>query len=252
MRKSIIVTLVLLAALSYCASAGTQLGSLEPAKMKVISQEGSSANASKNINSGVESRDVTKLANIPSIFGVAANAVNITGVNATGEQWIEISNLGAASNNLTGWILKNQENFTYTFPALILDSGSKVKVHGGMGSNSNTDLYANASQPLVNENADVITLLNANGAVEGRYSFNTSAQASTPSSRSPEKMPILVSGNGLGFSKNPDTAPILLNGNSTRDPEKQSILINDTSGRDPEKTPLLINVSSSSKANVPA
>lgn len=248
MKKSIILTLVLLAALFYCASASTQLGSLEPAKMKVITREGTSPEAAKNINSGVTSRDVTKLANIQAIFGAAANDVNITGINVTGDRWIEISNLGVASSDLTGWILQNQENLTYTFPALVLDSGSKVKVHGGIGNDSRTDVYANATMPLVAENADVITLLNATGTVVATYRFNASAQSET-STRSAEKLPILVTGDGFGGDKNPDTMPLLLGGTSTRDPEKQSILINDTSSRDPEKLPLLINVPSSGNAS---
>jgi hypothetical protein len=263
MKKSITITLALLVALSFYSQAGTLLGSTEPAKMKVIAQESLSANATNNINIGTETTDVTKLANIAAIFGVEAIAINITGVNASGNEWIEILNQGTASGNLTGWSLHNQENLIYTFPVLLLDSGSKLWIHGGMGTDSKTDLYTNTTQPLVNNTTDLILLMDASGTVVGKYNFNSSATTNMPSNRSPEKLPMLVSGSSNGSSKNPDTASILLNGNSTKDPEKApllingatgrdtekaALLINDTSSRDPEKAPLLINTSNSGKA----
>jgi Lamin Tail Domain len=229
MKKSIMVMMILIAALSLCACASTQLGSVERPNMKVISQEILSVNATENINPGATSKDVTKLANVSAIFGArTAATINIVAVNAMGEKWVEISNQGTASGNLTGWILQNQQNLTYAFPVFVLDSGSEVRVHGGMGLNNETALYTNATEPLVNDTADVITLLDASGAIVAKYDFNASAPASTTSARSPEKLPLLVNDNS---ARNPELAPILINDNSTRDPEKQPLLINTSASK---------------------
>jgi hypothetical protein len=229
MKKTIMVMMMLLAALSLCACASTQLGSTERPSMKVISQESLSGSAAENINPGATSNDVTKLANASAIFGVGTAAtISIAAVNGIGDKWVEISNQGTASGNLTGWNLRNQENLTYTFPVFVLDSGSKVRVHGGMGMNNETALYTNATVLLVNDTVDVITLLDASGAKVAKYDFNASAPASTISARSPEKLPLLVNDNS---ARNPELAPILINDNSTRDPEKQPLLINTSASK---------------------
>jgi hypothetical protein len=224
-KKSIMVTLVLLIALSFSAFAATPLGSTEHPKMKTLSQESPSPNAIGNINAGATTKDVTKLANVSAIFGTKEVIIDIDGVNAIGDEWIEISDQGAASGNLTGWTLHNQENLTYTFPVFTIDAGSKFKVHGGMGTNNKTDLFANTTTPLVNDKADEITLLDVSGAIVSKYNFNASAPVPTTSTRSPEKL------------------PVLLNDNSPRSPEKAPLLINDTTPRSPEKAPLLVNSS---------
>jgi hypothetical protein len=224
MKKSIMVMMMLLAALSLCACASTQLGFTERPSMKVISQESLSGSAAENINPGATSNDVTKLANASAIFGVGTAAtISIAAVNGIADKWVEISNQGTASGNLTGWTLQNQQNLTYTFPLFVLNSGTKVRVHSGMGMNNETALYTNDTEPLVNDTADVITLLDASSAVVARYDFNASAPVSTTSTRSPEKLPLLVNDNS---ARNPELAPILINDNSTRDPEKQPLLIN--------------------------
>jgi hypothetical protein len=228
MKKSIMVTMVLLITLSMCASAFTQLGSTQHPGTKVISQESLSGKAAENINLGVTTKDVTKLANASAIFGAGTTAtISISGANGIGDKWIEISNQGEASSNLTGWDLKNQENLTYAFPVFVLDAGSKVRVYGGIGVDNKTTLYSNATEPLVNDTADEITLLDASGAVVNKYVFNAATPASATSTRSAELQPTLI------------------NDNSARNPEMASILINDNSTRDLEKMPLLINKSAS-------
>lgn len=208
MKKSIMVTLVMLIALSFWTM---------------------SCMAASNINEGAKTRDVTKLANMSAIFGKEVS-INIDGANSIGDEWIQLSNQGAASSNLTGWRLHNEENLTYTFPVFSLSVGSQVKVHGGMGTNNNTDLFANTTTPLVNYKADVITLSDASGATVSRYNFNSSAPAVATPTRSPEKL------------------PVLLNDNSPRSPEKASQLLNDNSVRNPDLASLLVNNSAQGKS----
>ncbi len=224
MKKSIMVSLVLIIALLLCASASTRLGSTQRPSMKVISQQGLSGKAAENINPGVTTKDVTKLANVAAIFGVGtAAAISISDVNGIGDKWVEISNQGVASSNLTGWALKNQENLTYTIPVFVLNPGSKVRVYGSMGEDNQTALYTNAAQSLINDTADVIMLLDASGAVVDKYEFGATPPSSTTSTRSPELQPILV---GEKSARNPELEPILINDNSTRNPEKMPVLLN--------------------------
>lgn len=218
------VSLVLIIALLLCASASTQLGSTQRPSMKVISQQGISGKAAENINLGVTTKDVTKLANVAAIFGIGATAtISISDVNGIGDKWVEISNQGVASSNLTGWALKNQENLTYTIPLFVLDAGSKVRIYGGMGEDNKTALYANVAQSLINDTAGVILLLDASGVVVDKYEFSATPPSSTTSIRSPELQPILV---GEKSARNPELEPILINDNSTRNPEKMPLLLN--------------------------
>jgi hypothetical protein len=187
MRKSTMVTLALFIALSFWTM---------------------NCSAADNINEGAKTRDVTKLANVSAIFGTKEAIINIDGASAAGDKWIQISNQGAASGNLTGWSLHNEENLTYTFPVYVLAAGSTVKVHGGNGVNTGEDLYANTTTPLVNDKIDVITLMDTSGATVVKYSFDASAPTTMTSTRSAEKQPILINDNS---TKKPETAPLLVN-----------------------------------------
>jgi hypothetical protein len=247
MKKAIMITLVLLIVSSICASAFTQLGSTQHPNTEVLSSGNLSGKAAENINLGMTTRDVTKLANVSAIFGAKTTdaivaAISISGANGIGDKWVEISNLGATSSNMTGWALKNQENFTYTFPVFVLEMGSMVRINGGMGMDNNTALYTNSLEPLVNDTADVIALLDASGAVVDKYEFNATASASTTSTRNPELQPLLIDDNS---TRNPELQSILVSDNSARNPELEPVLVNDNSTRDQEKMPLLINSSAS-------
>jgi hypothetical protein len=181
MRISIMVTMVILVVLLSYASAGTQLGSIERPIMKVLSRESLSENGTVNLNAGVATEDVTKLANTSSIFRGTLVSINITGVNAN-DKWIDISNHGIVSGNLTRWNLRNQENVSYTFPVFVLDSGSKVRIHSGIGTSDNSNLYTNSTTPLVNATGDVITLLDDSGILVGKYDVNVSPPTNATSS----------------------------------------------------------------------
>lgn len=230
MKKSIMVTMVMLIALSICAFAFTPLGSIQHPGTLVLSSGNLSGKTAENINLGVATKDVTKMANVTAIFGTGAtvtmSAIRISGANGIGDKWIEISNQGATSSNLTGWALRNKENLTYTFPIYVLNTGSMVRIYGGMGAGNDTALFTNAAQPLINDTADVITLLDASGAVVDKYEFGTSAPISAISTRGSELQSILINDNS---NRNPELTPILINDNFSKNPEKASLLINSSS-----------------------
>lgn len=114
-------------------------------------------------------------ANAP--VGVGTNIAKITGVNYQGgDQWIEIANEGTGSIDLTGWMLVNKENETFSFPAnFTLLAGTIVKVHAGKGDSSAADLFN--STLVLNKNSDTADLLDPTGKVisEYRYPIKVSA-----------------------------------------------------------------------------
>lgn len=232
LKKPILLALVLLVLLSYWAFAATPLGSTDRPQKVVITREGMNPNGTKNLNLGAETTDVTKLANRQFIFGTAEGGrLNITNIAVDVERWIEVTNQGTESANLTGWSLTNQANSVYAFPAIDLAPGAAVKVRDGMGQDSQTDLFTNQSQPFVNQTGDVVSLLDAAGTEIASYEIKAQAAAAEAAgdTRNPQMMPVLVTGKGIGEDKNPSTAPILLDNTSGRPPELMPILINKSS-----------------------
>jgi hypothetical protein len=110
--------------------------------------------------------DVTET-NLSNIFLInPAVNVNITEANPA-ERWVEVTNQGIFSSDLTGWKLSSQGNITYTFPAFELNSGASVKVREGMGVPSESELYTSMMFPL--EIGDEILLHDASGNAVGQF-----------------------------------------------------------------------------------
>jgi hypothetical protein len=78
-------------------------------------------------------------------------------------QSVEIKNNETSALDLTGWKLEVQNKTVYAFPKYLLGVNATVKVHSGLGKNSNTDLYAAAT--LLTKPEDEVSLLDATGAV---------------------------------------------------------------------------------------
>ncbi len=92
--------------------------------------------------------DVTKSANVSSIFNRNPSVgVSITGVNPS-QRWVQISNEGIGAWNLTGWSLSSGENTTYKFSAFDLADGASVRVREGIGNSTAAEIYTNSTAPL--------------------------------------------------------------------------------------------------------
>jgi len=85
------------------------------------------------------------------------------------DEWVEITNQGDEDINLEGWALSDQQNHTYTFQDFILLAGSSVKVHTGMGDDTEEDVYSNKSTSIWNNDGDIATLTDAEGNVVAMY-----------------------------------------------------------------------------------
>ncbi len=108
--------------------------------------------------------------------GTAANAQPIVGADAIRiisisphEQWIEIANQGTGRIDLEGWMLIDQENRTYTFPANVtLKAGSSITVHSRGGINTPSDLF---NSSLLWGEIGAATLTDATGRMISRYIY---------------------------------------------------------------------------------
>lgn len=108
-------------------------------------------------------------ANTPVTVGT--DITKIIGVNYLGvDQWVEIANGGTGSMDLTGWMLMNMENQTYSFPAnFILEAGSIVRVHAGLGNDTASDLFNSTLQ--WSREGDTATLKDATGKIVSEYKY---------------------------------------------------------------------------------
>lgn len=73
--------------------------------------------------------------------------------------------------DLTGWKLKDEIGYVYTFPAFVLYSGKSVRVHTGAGTNTVTDLYWNLGLQAWNQTGDRVSLIDAEGRLIDSYSI---------------------------------------------------------------------------------
>lgn len=75
-------------------------------------------------------------------------------------EWVEITNTGRLAVNLSGWTLSDEDGDTYTFRHFRLDGGSTVRVHTGIGSDSETDLYQDRLDYVWDNRSDTAILRN--------------------------------------------------------------------------------------------
>ncbi len=86
------------------------------------------------------------------------------------EEWVEIVNLGESAQNMTGWILQDEANYTYEFPMdFVLEPEASVTVYTSEGNDTVTDLYMNRRSAIWNNDGDTATLLDEMGIVVDIY-----------------------------------------------------------------------------------
>lgn len=103
-----------------------------------------------------------------AITNVSFKAPSPEKENLNGE-WVEIANQGSVAQSLQGWTLSDQDNHTYVFKNFSLQPGALVKVHTGIGVNSDADLFWNMKAPIWNNDGDMATLKDDSGDVVAKY-----------------------------------------------------------------------------------
>jgi hypothetical protein len=115
-------------------------------------------------------QDVTQTSDVQSVFSRNPSLnVNITDAN-TAENWLEITNLGIAATDLSGWSISSGGDVTFVFPAYELAGGDSVKVREGTGVGAKGEIYTNSTSPLWLDN--VVKLIDPSGAISGQYDIS--------------------------------------------------------------------------------
>ncbi|MER5603836.1 lamin tail domain-containing protein [Streptomyces sp. NPDC002265] len=78
-------------------------------------------------------------------------------------EWVEITNIGRRAVDLDGWTLSDEDGHTYTFDDVRLEGRDTVRVHTGVGRDSDTDLYQDRRNYVWDNDEDTATLYNDRG-----------------------------------------------------------------------------------------
>jgi hypothetical protein len=84
----------------------------------------------------------------PVSDGIKVNIVSVIGAGTVASEIVVIQNNGVSPLVMTGWLLKDSQGNTYTFPQLSLNPGGTVQVHTASGVDTPVDLYWNRTDPV--------------------------------------------------------------------------------------------------------
>ncbi len=75
--------------------------------------------------------------------------------------------------DLTGFTLSDDDGYVFLFPnSFVIDEGMIVNIHSGVGENNLTDLYWGSSNPLWNNEGDIVFLQDASATPMDSYQWN--------------------------------------------------------------------------------
>ncbi len=88
------------------------------------------------------------------------------------EEYVCLTNPGSDAVALSGWTIRDQYGWTYTFPDFILGAGASVRVRTGCGDNTPEDLYwCKAETAIWNNSGDCAYLSDATGELVNQYCY---------------------------------------------------------------------------------
>lgn len=100
-----------------------------------------------------------------SISAVHEDASGDDTVNLN-DEYIVLENTGTRPLDLTGWSVTDEAGHAYTFPSgFALDSGARVTLHTGSGTDSSSDLYWSSGSAIWNNAGDVIIVSDDSGSI---------------------------------------------------------------------------------------
>ncbi|OEJ22823.1 hypothetical protein AR457_35430 [Streptomyces agglomeratus] len=80
-------------------------------------------------------------------------------------EWIEITNSHRRAVNLDGWTLRDRDGNRYRFDHVRLAGRATVRIHTGVGRDTDTDLYMDRHHYMWDNRSDTATLRNDHGRV---------------------------------------------------------------------------------------
>ncbi|MFG1666228.1 lamin tail domain-containing protein [Streptomyces sp. Y7] len=78
-------------------------------------------------------------------------------------EWVDITNTTRHTVDLDGWTLEDEDGRTYTFDHYRLEGRATVRVHTGVGRDTDSDLYQDRRQYVWDNRSDTATLRNDRG-----------------------------------------------------------------------------------------
>jgi hypothetical protein len=88
------------------------------------------------------------------------------------EEYICLTNQGAQSIDMTGWLVKDEKDHTYVFPAFTLYPAASVRVRTGCGSNTQQDLYwCQSGSAVWNNDGDTVFLFDGARNLLTQFSY---------------------------------------------------------------------------------
>lgn len=92
--------------------------------------------------------------------------------NNLNDEYVELSNTGSETLDLSGWTVSDEAGHTYTFPSgASLGIGEAVTLHSGSGSDTASDRYWGAGQPVWNNGGDTVTVEDDSGTLVTSKSY---------------------------------------------------------------------------------
>ena len=93
--------------------------------------------------------------------------------NNLNDEYIELTNEGSSSIEMTGWTLSDEANHVYDFPSgFTLEPGDSVTIYTGSGSDSDPQLYWGSGSAVWNNGGDTVIVTNNDGetVIQREYS----------------------------------------------------------------------------------
>lgn len=105
----------------------------------------------------------------PSLQGEAILEISILNPGVSGEESLQIINVGTRQASLANWTLRDGNRVVYTFGQVtIFGEGAGILVHTGSGNDGPTDLYLRLASPIW-QSGDSVNLHDAAGTVQATY-----------------------------------------------------------------------------------
>lgn len=87
------------------------------------------------------------------------------------EEYVCFENWGSLATDMTGWHVKDEHGWTYTFPAFTVAPGGHVRLRTGCGDDSANDVYWCHSGAVWNNDGDTVYLYDADWRPVDTYSY---------------------------------------------------------------------------------
>ncbi|MFD7407330.1 lamin tail domain-containing protein [Streptomyces sp. NPDC059866] len=78
-------------------------------------------------------------------------------------EWVEITNNSRREVDLDGWTLQDEDGNTYVFDGYRLEGRSTVRIHTGVGRDTETDLFQDRRREVWDNRSDTATLRDDRG-----------------------------------------------------------------------------------------